>query len=256
MCTLLLAVRPTPETLLAISANRNEFLARAASPMATWPIEGGGGRIVAPKDGKAGGTWLGVNQQGLFVGLTNRRHATVDAERSSRGRLVVAALALPSAQAVYDFVGGMSATKHNGFHLVVADLHRAFVAVCDGKTIERHDLGPGLHVVTERSFGAGEGRREERVRAEYDVLFAAGEPTLESLRRPMQSHEDGETPLEASCVHAELFGYGTRSSFQLLVPTRSPVSAIFSEGPTCTAPIADVSRLLAPFYEGRRGDGK
>ena len=36
MCTLLLAHRATPGTLLALSANRNEFLARPAEGIAEW----------------------------------------------------------------------------------------------------------------------------------------------------------------------------------------------------------------------------
>jgi uncharacterized protein with NRDE domain len=244
MCTLMLAHKPTPGTLLAVSANRNEFLARPASPMAVWPGSG----IVAPRDEQGGGTWLGVNPHGVFVGLTNRSLSAIDAGRPSRGRLVLAALECGSARAVFDLLGGLEGNEHNGFHLVAADRSAAFLAICDGTTIERRELPQGVHVITERSFGAGEGRREERVRPAFDALFSAGEPTLEELRRPMQLHSDVESPLEGACVHAELLGYGTRSSFQLLLPVSGAAGGSWSEGPTCTAKVVDVSPLVAPLF--------
>ena len=68
----------------------------------------------------------------------------------------------------------------------------------------------------------------------------------------MQAHAAGEAPLESACVHAELFGYGTRSSLQLLVPLAGPVRALWSEGKTCTAPARDVSALVGPLFEAAR----
>ena len=179
MCTLLLAHRATPGTLLALSANRNEFLARPAEGIAEWPRERGAPLVVAPRDGKAGGTWQGVNQHGLVVCLTNRRHATFDAGRASRGQLVAEALRLASARAVNDWIGTLPGARHNGFHLVAADLEEAWLAIGDGTAIERYELSPGVHLITERSFGAGEGPREQQARAAYASLFAAGEPIVE-----------------------------------------------------------------------------
>jgi uncharacterized protein with NRDE domain len=250
MCTVLLAHRPAPGLLLAASTNRNEFLARPAEPLAPWPRAPGGQgpRIVAPRDGKASGTWQGINDRGLFVCLTNRRHAQLDAGRVSRGQLVAEALALPDARSVHEYLGTLVPNRHNGFHLLAADLRQAFLCIGDGERLERRALEPGLHLITERSFGAGEGRREEEARAAFAALFAAGLPTVEQLRTPMQAHAGNDEPLESACVHAELFGYGTRSSLQLSVPAAGPVRALWSEGKTCTAPAVDVSGLLAPLF--------
>ncbi len=254
MCTLLLAHRPTPGTLLAVASNRNEFLARPAEGIAVWPAEVGLAlpRIVAPRDSKAGGTWLGVNDRGLFVCLTNRRNATLSADRASRGQLVAQALRLPDSRAVHEWMGTLEGERYNGFHLVAADLEEAWLAIGDGHTIERDELSPGVHVITERSFGAGEGPRESQCRAAYAALFHEGDPTVEELRRPMQAHADtGQSPLESACVHAELFGYGTRSSFELVVPISGSVQALWSEGKTCTAEARDVSSLLDGSFAAR-----
>jgi hypothetical protein len=252
MCTLLLAHHPTPGTLLAVASNRNEFLARPAEGIAAWPVEMGLPQIVAPRDTKAGGTWQGVNDRGLFVCLTNRRNATLSADRISRGQLVVDALRLPTARAVHEWMGTLDGGRYNGFHLVAADLDEAWLSIGNGHTIERDELSPGVHVITERSFGAGEGLREAQCKAAYAALFHEGDPTVEELRRPMQAHaEAGQSPLESACVHAELFGYGTRSSLEVVVPISGPVHALWSEGKTCTAEARDVSALLQGCFAGR-----
>ena len=86
MCTLAIALRPSPGTVLAATGNRNEFLARPASPPRVWPdVEG----VLMPRDDQAGGTWLGLTARGLFVCITNRRGATPERSRRSRGLLVL-----------------------------------------------------------------------------------------------------------------------------------------------------------------------
>ena len=71
-----------------MAANRDEFLARPADP----PERSADGRWLAPRDRQAGGTWLGVNATGLFVGVTNRSAGPRDPARRSRGLLVLDAL--------------------------------------------------------------------------------------------------------------------------------------------------------------------
>ena len=57
-----------------------------------------GGPILAPIDLRAGGTWLGLNADGVFAAVTNRRSVFVDSDRRSRGDLVLDALAGHSAR--------------------------------------------------------------------------------------------------------------------------------------------------------------
>ena len=67
MCTLVVASHVLPDRSLVVVANRDEQLDRASSPPFRWK-EG----FFAPRDEVAGGTWLGVNDHGVFVGITNR----------------------------------------------------------------------------------------------------------------------------------------------------------------------------------------
>jgi hypothetical protein len=47
------------------------------------------------------------------------------------------------------------------------------------------------------------------------AAFAQLEPDPAAWRAPMTVHAD--LPLESACVHADAVGYGTRSSFQLVL---------------------------------------
>jgi uncharacterized protein with NRDE domain len=87
MCVLALMVGRDPAVPLVVAANRDEFRDRPASP----PVEIEPG-IVAGRDLRAGGTWLGVNRHGLFVAVTNRRVPARTEACVSRGLLALEAL--------------------------------------------------------------------------------------------------------------------------------------------------------------------
>src|SRR2546425_3640691 len=158
MCTLVLLQRPGE--LLAVSGNRNELLARPASARR---VEKG---VLAPRDGLADGSWLGLNRQGLFVCVTNRRGAMVDPSRKSRGLLVLEALQARSARGLQDALAELHGDRHNGFHLAYADLGDAFVSWSDGFAVHHLPLAAGqVHLVTERSLRAGEAPRRRALAA-------------------------------------------------------------------------------------------
>ena len=227
MCTLLLLLRPGE--LLAASGNRNELLARPASGPR---IHDG---VLAPRDEAAHGTWLGLNRHGLFACVTNRHGGMLDAGRRSRGLLVRDALQAESARALHEQLKSLPGDVHNGFHLVYADLREAFITWGDGQRISRLQLAPNeLHVVTERSFGAGEGQRERDAHAAFKDL----KPDVRAWRAPMTTH--AAEPLESACVHADAFGYGTRSSMQLLLrPKRAEM--LWTDGHPCVNAPRDLS---------------
>lgn len=231
MCTLVLLQKPG--ALLAISGNRNELLARPASG----PRVSDG--ILAPRDELAGGSWLGLNRHGLFVCVTNRRGTMIDPSRKSRGLLVIEGLRAHGARGLRAALQELRGDRHNGFHLIYADLEKAYVTWSDGASVQHLALAPEqVHVVTERSFGAGQGEREKSVAADFSAL----PPELQAWRAPMTRH--ASEPLESACVHADAVGYGTRSSLQLLVKP-SGAEALWTDGHPCTEPAVDLAPLIA-----------
>jgi hypothetical protein len=235
MCTLVLMQRPGE--LLAVSGNRNELLSRPSSGPR---LENG---VLAPRDEVAHGTWLGLNRHGLFACVTNRRGAMIDPARRSRGLLVLEALQARSATGLHTALRQLRGDRHNGFHLVYADLRDAFVTWSDGATLSQAELPKDrVCVITERSFGAGEGARERDVTA----AFAGLAPEVHAWRAPMTVH--AAAPLESACVHADAVGYGTRSSLQLML---GPDSArmLWTDGHPCVNPASDISALALSVLE-------
>ena len=75
-------------------------------------------------------------------------------------------------------------------------------------------------------------------------MAARAAPTPLELRSLITFHGPPDAPLDGGCVHAEAFGYGTRSSFELVVDAAGTPSAIWTEGPPCTSAAEDLSELL------------
>jgi uncharacterized protein with NRDE domain len=245
MCTLVVAAQVVPGHPLVVVANRDEMLDRASSPPLRWRGQHGG--FLAPRDDVAGGTWLGVNPAGVFVAITNRYLGPADKTRESRGTIVTRALELASAREIHDAMSHVPPSRHNGFHLVYADHREVLATISDGVHLAQIDLGKGLHVVTERSFGAGDDRaRVARIAGGWP----AGPLDLSRLSRLLTEHDEGGDPFGATCIHVPGFPYGTRSGTVLALasdPTASQM--LWAEGPPCTTPFVpiDVAGILTRF---------
>jgi uncharacterized protein with NRDE domain len=251
MCTLVLAAHVFARHPLVVVANRDEQLDRASSPPAisTAPT---GIRYVAPRDDVAGGTWLGVNDAGVFVAITNRYLGPKDASRVSRGVLVADALALSSARAIHELMARVPASRHNGFHLVYADARDVLATASNGTHIAQLTLGRGLHAITERSFGGGDdARTRARIHASwYQLAPSSGALDLDRLSQLLTEHDDHDL-LAATCIHVPGIRYGTRSGTAIALaddPAQSRM--LWAEGPPCTTPFVPIDLVSGPRKTG------
>lgn len=239
MCTLVAFIHVWPGSRLVVAANRDERLERAASGPTPWA----GKKFFAPRDEVGGGTWLGLHDSGLFVGVTNRAGSPRDASRASRGQLVVDALRLGSARKVHEaFSTRLDARRYNPFHLLYGDRDDAFVTWFDGTAMHQQELSSGPTVVTERSLGGDDHGREAPERRQLEPLLARGTPpALEDLAPMMRDHVDAD-PLASTCVHVPALGYGTRSSLLLEVSSEAGRSRwLWADGPPCSKEYEEMS---------------
>jgi hypothetical protein len=232
MCTLTVALRQFDEAPLVVAANRDERLDRPARAPFLWT--GGEVPFIAGRDEQSGGTWLGYNRAGLFVGVTNRFGVDRDDRRESRGTLVVEALGAGSARELHRRLGSLGPGRFNAFHLLYADRGEAFVTWSDGMKVRQEVLAPGVHIVTERSLGGDDRARTETIRRLWRSLPPGRAPTAQELFGILRDHEPGN-PLGSVCVHLPELGYGTRSSCTLRLGQRDEdVELWWVESPPCT----------------------
>lgn len=84
MCVAAFAWDAHPRWRLVLAGNRDEFHARPTAALARWSDAPA---IIAGRDLEAGGTWLGVHQEGRCALVTNVRDLTAPQDGLSRGLL-------------------------------------------------------------------------------------------------------------------------------------------------------------------------
>ena len=143
MCLAVVALDAHPSYPLVIAANRDEFHDRPAVP-AAWGAAPPFADVLAGRDLKAGGTWLGVRRDGRWALVTNvREGGRNDPSARSRGDIVPRVLnaADPPADAVAAIAGGHDG--YNGFNLLAGDPAGGHWASNRGGGARR--LGAGVH---------------------------------------------------------------------------------------------------------------
>src|SRR6056297_3953653 len=118
MCLLAVQYQLVPESPILVAANREEYFDR---PSLAPSIQSGKPRVLCGIDQKAGGTWLGVNQNGLFVGICNRATTAPLFGQRSRGLLALDLLRCTSAKKALDkALAEVEKTRYEGVNICVA----------------------------------------------------------------------------------------------------------------------------------------
>lgn len=144
MCLATFALNVDPRFPLVIAANRDEFFAREAAPMAWW--QAGTTEVLAGRDLSAGGTWFGLTRAGRLALLTNvREPARHDPAAPSRGRLVIDWLAGSDDAPAH---ARRLAKGYNGFNLVTADLVRGGWHWISNRSPQPLALQAGIHALS------------------------------------------------------------------------------------------------------------
>ncbi len=208
MCTLALFFNLLDAYPLLVAANRDE---RYDRPTMAPDLISSRPKIFAGKDLLVGGTWLGVNEFGLVVGILNRRAdgiRRVAPKPRSRGLLCLDLLTLKTAREADDYIR-RSEEEYNPFTVVYADTAHAGVAFNNGGNITTDSLNVGLHVFS--SAAATDTRSGKADRAYGRFLQWAHESPpenhrgdwLDKLHLLLGDHTTlvADDPRDAICVH-------------------------------------------------------
>ncbi|MCF7855402.1 MAG: NRDE family protein [Candidatus Pacebacteria bacterium] len=235
MCLLVVNLYESAHTPVVLAANRDEYYDRPSEPpqlLNTAP------QVVGGRDVRGGGTWLGVNECGLIVGLTNRRsEAKVCAHCPSRGVLCAMALRHASAaEAVGHLISHASHTRYNPFTLLAVDVHQAW-AVTNTPEWSAIRLTPGWHILGNLSLDDPHDPRVQRAR-ELLPSVRCGEISeiIVSLKALCRDHGDetGGGTQETLCMHGT--NAGTRSaSITVLAPAGRMHTFLHADGHPCAS---------------------
>ncbi|MDO9483972.1 MAG: NRDE family protein [Hydrogenophaga sp.] len=154
MCLIAFAIDAHAACPLLIAANRDEFLDRPTAGLHRWSLPSGSD-VVAGRDLRDGGTWLGVSPNGRVAMLTNVRDAQPGTAQRSRGELPTRWLA--GALDGDALQSSIDPGAYGGFNLVVGDFHQRFWAWLGNRDPQNPHQAPSTHTTrlhTQR-LGAG-----------------------------------------------------------------------------------------------------
>lgn len=237
MCLIAFAIDAAPGCRLLVAANRDEYFDRPTEPLRRWRLEGGA-EVIAGRDLREGGTWMGLTPGGRVAWLTNVRQPGQERGDRSRGELVSNWLAADTDADT--FARGLEAARYGGFNLVVGDLRRGrwhwlsnrdprrpHDPVPEPRTTPLHvaPLGPGVYTLSNATLDTPWPKARRLGEAVRRALAegATADPVLAEALTDTRTVPDGELPqsgvplaieraLSSPFVRMPERGYGTRSS--------------------------------------------
>jgi uncharacterized protein with NRDE domain len=226
---------------LIVAANRDEHYNRpsaASSLIETTP------KIIAGRDLRAGGTWLGVNSAGLMVGILNRHldgQNSLVADARSRGLLCMELLGCMSSAAAEVFMRHQRA-HYNPFSLLFADKNDAFVSYNAEEKIITQKLPAGLHVFSsaaEFDLHSAKAERAYALFGDAKITARLGRGDLSdavaALQDVLADHSlapGSDNPGDAICVHRDSSGT-VSSSIVFFAEPQSRFVTFYCAGAPC-----------------------
>jgi uncharacterized protein with NRDE domain len=225
MCLILFSYQLHADYRLILAANRDEFYNRPTAPLEYWSDHPD---LLAGRDLKGNGTWLGITRTGRFAAITNYREPALHRENApSRGILI------------RDFLTGTASPKHyleavskksnayNGFNLIAGDPSGFYYY--SNRASRVRQLRPGLYGISNHLIdsawpkiqrgksllqGQLSGRKKIDIEKIWGILADRSLPADEEL-------PDTGVGLARERILAPLFisspDYGTRSSSIVLM---------------------------------------
>ena len=224
MSLLVFAHQAVPDEPLIFAGNRDEFYDRPTAPAQAWDDAP---HVIAGRDRRAGGTWMGVTRRGHWAVVTNVR--APDAYRDdarSRGELVATYLREDPAPRPYLDDVAARADQYNPFNLLVGT--PGTLDYCFSRAPAVRAIEPGVHGLSNDRLNTP-WPKVQRARSAFREHMEAGAPSTEALldllddRRPAPDEALPDTGLDRdrermlSPIFIEGDRYGTRASTVLRI---------------------------------------
>jgi uncharacterized protein with NRDE domain len=220
MCLVALAWKSHPRWRLFMAGNRDEFHARPTAALGRWPPPQDG--VIAGRDLRSGGTWMGIDGQGRAAVITNVRDPTAASGGPSRGALVADYLA-GAGHSAAERIDRLAAVAgdYAPFNLLLADADGCHYL--GNRPLARQALLPGVHGMSNGALDAP-WPKTRRLMAALEGWLAQDDPPLDGLWAALADEwrpADADLPatgialplerhLSAAFIRGE--DYGTRAS--------------------------------------------
>lgn len=172
MCTLTARFRADG---FELTMNRDELLERGEAGLQQ--LGEGAAATLFPRDSQAGGTWVGVNAQGVVLCLLNRYDGHYRADCPSRGELIPAGLTQGTEHSVLQWLNELDPSPYNPFSLVLISSRGVRRLLWDGENAQRDEPASNPWF-----FMTSSGERFEQVEAtrrqQFDRWHDEGQPLL------------------------------------------------------------------------------
>ena len=238
MCTFIMLYKLLEDYPVIALHNRYLGLDTKEEPPRSW-----GGGVYAPYDVESKGTWMGINRDGLLMGITNQETQVIDKPGRSRGLLAVDVLreCASSSEARGYLTDDSIRDLYRTGNFVVADDDDAYHVLWDTITVTR-EIKPGPYAlgvitrypgveVTERSKEVWHSSESRRLRA-YRLLSqfkpSGIDDAISKLMAVSGDHEYGKTT-GSICWHSDKF---RQTSSTIMAPGAHP-RALYCAGNHC-----------------------
>jgi uncharacterized protein with NRDE domain len=228
MCLILLSYMDHPSYRLILAANRDEFYDRPTAPIG---FREEAPHILAGKDLKSGGTWLGVTKTGRICAITNFRDpASQLTDAPSRGLLVENFLKGNESPEKYLQKVRKEGERYNGFNLLAGDGSGLFCF--SNRSDEILEISRGIHGLSNHLIDTPWPKVEKGKRIFKQILSESSiDPErIFALLSDREMPSDANLPdtgvgIEWERILSPLFIkseiYGTRSSSIVLMDEKS-----------------------------------
>lgn len=185
MCLITFAYNIHPEYSLILLANRDEFFQRPSQAVHRWPDAP---QILAGRDLEQGGTWLGLNQNGLFATVTNHRNGR-DKRDELRSRGDLTRHFLSGSQPATDYLSILEPKQqaYGAFNLLLGD-ETGLHYLSNRQQSTASVISPGVYGLSNAVLDTP-WPKVQKVREGLQGLLAEQEPNREAMLALMQDRE-------------------------------------------------------------------
>jgi uncharacterized protein with NRDE domain len=231
MCLLLIGNKVHPDYPFILAANRDEFYSRPAEPAKFWSGSPG---LLAGKDLKEGGTWLGVTKSGRIAAVTNYRDLSNLKEAApSRGHLLLKFLQSEISTEEFNSYLIKNSGNYNGFNLIFGSLNEIYYfssQTNEGKKLNEGIFGLSNHLLdspwykVEIAKNKFEQIIDNSTSIEKDILSLLTDTSLSPDELLPETGLTYELEKLVSSIFIKTETYGTRSSTIIMMHKNGTVT--------------------------------